>query len=107
SPTRYFQAAAVRRTRTFEGESLPEITVVPRPVNRRFPPSGAGQTRTRGDRWCRVRLPRADTFSTWTPGSAVVTLATSSPNGKAEFGRSPPSGSRAFTQVRHYLPTFE
>ncbi len=41
-----------------------------------------------GTRWYRVRLPRADTFSTWTPGSAVVTLATSSPNGKAEFGRS-------------------
>jgi len=45
-----------------------------------------------GTRWYRVRLPRADTFSTWTPGSAVVTLATSGPNGKAEFGGSTPAG---------------
>jgi hypothetical protein len=51
------------------------------------------QQRDPGTRWYRVRLPRADTFSTWTPGSAVVTLATSSPNGKAEFGGSTPADS--------------
>ena len=38
-----------------------------------------------GTRWYRVRLPRADTFSTWTPGSAVLTLATRRPHGKAKF----------------------
>ena len=60
----------------------------------RTSPSSARRTRRDpGTRWYRVRLPRADTFSTWTPGSAVVTLATSSPNGKAEFGRSTASRS--------------
>src|SRR6185437_17153159 len=55
--------------------------------------SHLGERGDPGTRWYRVRLPRADTFSTWTPGSAVVTLATSSPNGKAEFGGATPAGS--------------
>ena len=43
------------------------------------------ELRDPGGRWYHVRLPRADTFSTWTPGSAVITLATRGPNGKREL----------------------
>ena len=63
-----------------------------------------------GTRWYRVHLPRADTFSTWAPGSAVVTLAIPSPNGKAEFGwrtaHRSPGDSGVFTQIDPGLRRF-
>jgi len=45
-----------------------------------------------GTRWYRVRLPRADTFSTGAPGSAVLTLAIRRLHGKGEFVRRTPQG---------------
>src|SRR5215469_17215036 len=47
-----------------------------------------------GTRWYHVRLPRADTFSTWTPGSAVQTLATRRPHGKRKLSSECPVGLR-------------
>ena len=79
------QAGQGRRTRRRPSSSRRRTTANGASTERPEP----SPVRDPGTRWYRVRLPRADTFSTWTPGSAVVTLATSSPNGKAEFGGGP------------------
>src|SRR5580700_5158468 len=56
--------------------------------------------RSPGGRWCRACLPPADTFSTWTPGPAVTTLATGHRTCKREAA---PPETRDYAPVTYRL----